>query len=155
MSEIEARLSAAGLALAEPAAPVASYVPAVRTGNLVFVSGQGPKRDGGFAYLGIVGDTVSEEQAYDAARICALNSLTALKSEIGDLGRVTRVVKLLGFIASAPDFERQPFVLNGASDVMSIAFGDAGRHARSAIGTSKLPFDIPVEVEAIFEVRST
>lgn len=152
MSRVEKRLLEAGTTLPDAASPVANYVPAVRTGNLVFISGQGPKVDGRPVYRGVVGSALSEEEAYEAARLCAVNSLAALKREIGDLDLVTRVVKLLGFVASAPDFERQPFVMNGASDLLALAFGEAGRHARSAIGTNKLPFDIPVEIELIVEV---
>lgn len=153
MSDVEQRLARKGLYVPDPASPVASYVPAVTTGNLTFISGQGPKLDGGLTHVGVVGDTVTEEEAVAAAEVCALNVLAALKAEIGDLDRVVRVVKLLGFVASARGFTRQPFVMNGASEVFAVAFGDAGRHARSAIGTNQLPFDIPVEVEAIFEVR--
>ncbi|MEX2541978.1 MAG: RidA family protein [Trueperaceae bacterium] len=153
MSTVVSRLREAGLELPTPVAPVASYVPTVRTGQLIFVSGQGPLRDGQPVYRGRVGREVSEEEGIDAARIAALNTIAALKGSIGDLSRVTRVVKLLGFVASADDFERQPFVMNGASDLFITAFGpDVGRHARSAIGTSKLPFDIPVEIEVAFEL---
>jgi enamine deaminase RidA (YjgF/YER057c/UK114 family) len=152
MSEVEARLEAAGLSLPNVPRPVANYLPSVSSGNLVFVSGQGPTRDGVPVYRGLVGEAVSEEEAYEAARLCALNSLAALKHEVGDLDLVTRLVKMLGFVASAPSFERQPFVMNGASDVFGLALAQAGRHARSAIGTNKLPFNIPVEIEIIVEV---
>jgi len=151
---IESRLREAGIVLPDVTAPVANYVPAVRTGNLVFVSGQGPTDAGVPVYRGIVGADITEQEAYEAARLCALNSLAALKHEIVDLDRVSRVVKLLGFVASSPEFERQPFVMNGASDLLALAFGDAGKHARSAIGTSKLPFNIPVEIEITVEIRA-
>lgn len=153
MSYVESRLKDAGATLPPFAAPIASYAPTARTGNLIFVSGQGPIANGAPVYRGRVGAEVSEVEAIDAARICALNTLATLKAEIGDLDRVARVVKLLGFVASADDFERQPFVMNGASDLLVAAFGpEAGMHARSAIGTSKLPFDIPVEIEVAFEI---
>lgn len=150
---VEDRLRDAGLELPAVPAPVANYVPAVRTGNLVFVSGQGPTVDGSPVWTGLVGDSVTEEGGYEAARLCALNCIAVLKRELGDLSKVARVVKLLGFVASAPDFDRQPFVMNGASDLLALAFDDVGRHARSAIGTNKLPFGIPVEVELVVEVR--
>lgn len=149
---VEGRLRDAGLELPAVPAPVANYLPAVRTGNLVFVSGQGPTVDGRPVWTGLVGDSVTEEGGYEAARLCALNCIAVLKRELGDLSKVARIVKLLGFVASAQDFDRQPFVMNGASDLLALAFGDAGRHARSAIGTNKLPFGIPVEVELVVEV---
>lgn len=152
MSEVEKRLKEQGITLPEVGEPIANYVPAVRSGNLVFVSGQGPTVDGEPVWRGRVGASVSEEDGYAAARLCAVNCIAALRYEVGDLDRVARIVKILGFVASADDFERQPFVMNGASDLLTLAFGDAGRHARSAIGTSKLPFDFPVEVELIAEL---
>lgn len=153
MKTVEDRLRDAGFELPPVTAPVASYAPAVQTGNLVFVSGQGPLRHGEPVYKGRVGRELSEDEGVDAARICALNTLAVLKSQVNDLARVKRVVKLLGFVASADDFERQPFVMNGASDLLVLAFGpERGMHARSAIGTSKLPFDIPVEIEVAFEL---
>lgn len=154
MSRVEARLKEVGIVLPEVAAPVANYAPSVEINGLVYVSGQGPTRDGTPVIQGIVGDSVSEDDAYEAARLCALNSVAVLKQHVQDLDRVERIIKLLGFVASAPDFERQPFVMNGASDLFVEVFEDAGRHARSAIGTSKLPFNIPVEVEIIVQVRS-
>ncbi len=150
---VEDRLQEAGLELPEVPTPVANYVPAVRSGSLVFLSGQGPTVGGKPMWTGLVGDAVSEDAAYQAARLCALNCIAVLKRELGDLSRVSRVVKLLGFVASAPDFDRQPLVMNGASDLLALAFGDSGRHARSAIGTSRLPFNIPVEVELVVEVE--
>lgn len=152
MSRVEANLREARLELPPAPEPAANYLPAVRTGNLLFVSGQGPTRNGTPVIRGLVGDAVSEAEAVEAAQLCALNSLAVIKATIDDLDRVVRVVKLLGFVASADDFERQPLVMNGASDLYVTAFGEAGRHARSAIGTSKLPFDIPVEVEIAVEL---
>lgn len=153
MSTVEGRLRDAGLVLPPPTAPMALYAPVVRSGRLVFVSGQGPIRDGAPVYRGRVGAEVSEDQGVEAARLCALNTLAVLAAEISDLDRVRKVVKLLGFVASSDDFERQPFVMNGASEVLLTAFGpEAGRHARSAIGTSVLPLGIPVEIEVAFEL---
>lgn len=152
MSTVESRLEAAGFTLPTPAVPVANYTPTVRVGNLVFVSGQGPTINGEPVYQGIVGETISEEDAFKAAELCALNGIAALKAELGDLSKVKRIVKLLGFVASGPNFERQPFVMNGASNLFVTAFGPAGKHARSAIGTNKLPRNIAVEVELIAEV---
>lgn len=150
---IEARLQELGFQLPTPPTPVASYVPMVLTGNLVFVSGQGPLRDGQLAYQGKVGAELSEEEGYKAAQLCALNALAVLKQGLGDLEQVTRVVKLLGWVASAPGFNRQPWVINGASDLLGKVFEERGRHARSAVGTNELPLNIPVEVELVVEVR--
>jgi enamine deaminase RidA (YjgF/YER057c/UK114 family) len=144
----EQRLKELGLELPEAAAPVAAYVPAVRTGNLVFVSGQGPWGRG----TGKVGADVSLEEAQEAAKVCCLYGLAALKAEIGDLERVTRVVKVVVFVASAQGFGDQPKVANGASELLLEIFGECGRHARSAVGTAELPMNIPVEVEFVFEV---
>jgi enamine deaminase RidA (YjgF/YER057c/UK114 family) len=152
MSTPESRLNELGLKLPPVAAPAAAYVPAVRTGNLVYTSGQVPFVDGKLPAIGKVGAEVSPEQAYDLAQICALNALAAVKAELGDLSLVTRVVKLLVFVASAPDFTAQPQVGNGASDLLAKVFGDAGQHARSAVGVTVLPLDAPVEVEMIVEV---
>lgn len=149
----EERLAELGLELPAPTAPFAAYVPAVRTGNLVYLSGQGPMRDGAVAYTGKVGAEVTPEQAKEAAQLTCLSGLAALKAEIGDLARVTRVVKLTVFVNSAPGFDQQPAVANGASELLQEVFGDAGRHARSAVGTAELPFGIPVEIEFVFEVE--
>jgi enamine deaminase RidA (YjgF/YER057c/UK114 family) len=149
----EERLSSLGLELPAPTPPVAAYVPTVRTGNLVFVSGQGPVRDGKFAYTGKVGTDVDLDQAKDAARLTCLCGLAALKAEIGDLADVVRVVKLTVFVNGAPGFDQQPAVANGASELLQEVFGDAGRHARSAVGMAELPFGMPVEIEFVFEVR--
>ena len=148
----EQRLAGLGLSLPEVAAPVAAYVPAVRTGSYVFTSGQLPMVRGKLAATGKVGADIGVEQAQDLARTCALNALAAIKAEVGDLAKVRRVVKVVGFVASAPDFTGQPQVVNGASELLGEVFGDAGRHARSAVGTAVLPLDAPVEVELIVEV---
>jgi enamine deaminase RidA (YjgF/YER057c/UK114 family) len=148
----EARLAELGLSVPEVVAPVAAYVPSVRTGSLVYTSGQVPMRDGSLLHTGIVGAGVTPEDAYECARQCALNALAAVKAQIGDLTAVTRVVKLVGFVASTPDFTGQPQVINGASELLADVFGDAGQHARSAVGVAALPLGAPVEVELIVEV---
>ncbi len=146
-----ARLKELGLELPPVVPPVASYVPAVRSGDLVFTSGQLPVVEGRMDLTGKVGALVSPEQAKDLARICALNALAAVDALVG-LDAVVRVVKVVGFIASAPDFTGQPAVLNGASELLGDVFGDAGQHARSAVGVASLPLDAPVEVELVVEV---
>lgn len=146
-----ARLGQLGIALPDVVTPLASYVPAVRTGNLVYTSGQLPMTDGKLAGTGKVGAEVSPEAAKALARTCALNALAAVNSLVG-IDAVTRVVKVVGFIASAPGFNGQPAVVNGASDLLAEVFGDQGAHARSAVGVSELPLDAPVEVELIVEV---
>ncbi len=148
---VAARLTELGLTLPPVTKPVASYVPAAVTGNLVFTSGQLPFADGALPATGKVGSEVSPADAQRFARTCALNALAAAESVIGSLDRVTRIVKVVGFVASAPDFTGQPAVVNGASDVLGEIFGDAGRHARSAVGVAVLPLDAPVEVELILE----
>ena len=148
---VAARLTELGLTLPQVTKPVASYVPAAVTGNLVFTAGQLPFADGALPATGKVGAEVSAEAAQGFARTCALNALAAAESVIGSLDRVTRIVKVVGFVASAPDFTGQPAVINGASDVLSEIFGDAGKHARSAVGVAVLPLDAPVEVELILE----
>ena len=148
----EERLSGLGRALPAVAAPVAAYVPAVSTGNYVYTSGQLPMVDGKLAATGKVGAEVTPEAAKELAATCALNALAAVKAEIGDLGRVRRVVKVVGFVASAPDFTGQPLVANGVSELLGEVFGEAGRHARSAVGVSVLPLDSPVEVELVVEI---
>lgn len=152
MSGPEQRLADLGLALPEVAKPVAAYVPAVRSGSYVFTSGQLPMVSGQLAATGKVGAEVSAEQAKELAATCALNALAAIKAEVGDLDRVRRVVKVVGFVASAPDFTGQPGVVNGASELLGQVFADAGVHARSAVGVAVLPMDAPVEVELIVEV---
>lgn len=152
MSTPEERLAALGLSVPEVVKPLAAYVPAVRSGSYVYTSGQLPMVDGAMAVTGKVGDEVTPEQAKALARQCALNALAAVRSEIGELSLVTRVVKVVGFVASAPDFTGQPGVVNGASELLGEVFGDAGVHARSAVGVASLPLDAPVEVEIIVEV---
>jgi enamine deaminase RidA (YjgF/YER057c/UK114 family) len=154
MSTIENRLAELGVTLPPVVKPVAAYVPAVVTGNLVFTSGQLPMVDGAMAATGKVGEgegMVSPDAAKDLARTCALNALAAAASEIGSLDRVTRVVKVVGFVASDPSFTGQPGVINGASEFLSEVFGDKGAHARSAVGVASLPLDTAVEVELILE----
>lgn len=154
MSTIEDRLNELGMALPPVTKPVAAYVPAVITGNLVYTSGQLPLVDGVMAAAGKVGDgegLVSPETAKGLARTCALNALAAAASAIGSLDRVTRVVKVVGFVASDPSFTGQPGVVNGASEFLSEVFGDIGAHARSAVGVASLPLDTAVEVELILE----
>lgn len=146
-----ARLQELGLELPPLVPPVAAYVPAVRTGNLVFTSGQLPMVAGSMAHTGLVGGPVTPEQAKDLARSCALNALAAVDSLVG-LDQVVRVVKVVGFVASAAGFTGQPGVINGASELLGEVFGDTGKHARSAVGVAMLPLDAPVEVEVIFEV---
>lgn len=148
---VSARLAELGLTLPKVAAPLAAYVPAVRTGSLVYTSGQLPFVDGELAATGKVGAQVSPEEAKAAARVCALNALAAVDALVG-LDAVTRVIKVVGFVASAPGFNGQPGVVNGASEFFGELFGDLGAHARSAVGVSELPLDAPVEVELIVEV---
>jgi len=148
-----ARLAELGLTLPTVAAPVAAYVPTVRTGNLVWTSGQLPFVDGSLPITGKVGAEVEAGRAKELAGTCALNALAAIAAEIGDLDRVRRVVKVVGFVASAPGFFGQPGVINGASELLGQVFGDAGRHARSAVGVAVLPLDAPVEVEVVVEVE--
>jgi enamine deaminase RidA (YjgF/YER057c/UK114 family) len=146
-----ARLAESGVELPEVAAPVAAYVPAVRTGQLVFTSGQLPFVKGSLAATGKVGGEISPEEAKGHARTCALNALAAVDALVG-LDSVVRVVKLVGFVASADGFTGQPAVINGASDLLGEVFGDAGRHARAAVGVAELPLGAPVEVELIVEI---
>jgi enamine deaminase RidA (YjgF/YER057c/UK114 family) len=154
MGLIDKRLAELGIALPTPAKPVATYVPWVRTGNLVFISGQGAVRDGKIEYTGRVGDTLSVEDAIASARLTAINVIAHLRDACGgDLDRVKRIVKLLGFVNCVPTFGEQPKVINGASDLMVEVFGDKGRHARSAVGAPALPFNLSVEVEAIAEIE--
>lgn len=145
------RLKELGIELPRVAKPLASYVPAVRTGNLVYTAGQLPMESGKLACAGKVGVAVSPEEGHRLARICALNALAAVDSLVG-IDAVTRVVKVVGFVASAPGFHGQPGVVNGASDLLREVFGDGGVHARSAVGVSELPLDAPVEVELVVEV---
>lgn len=148
----EQRLKDLGLQLPSVPDPVGSYVPATRTANLLFTSGQLPFEEGELSLVGKVGSEISLEEAQRAARLCALNALAAAASEAGGLANIRRVVKVTGYVASAPDFNAQPRVLNGASDLLGDLFGEAGRHARSAVGVAELPLDAPVEVELVVEV---
>jgi len=153
MGQINRRLAEIGVTLPTPAKPVANYVPWVHTGNLVFISGQGPIADGKILYQGRLPDTVSPEDGIKSARLCAINVVAQLREACGgDLDRVKRIVKLVGFVNAAPDFADHPKIVNGASDLMVEIFGDKGRHARSAVGSPSLPFNISVEVEAIVEI---
>lgn len=147
-----ARLAELGVKLPPVVKPVAAYVPAVRTGNLVYTAGQVPMQAGSLAQMGHVGGDVSPEEGKALARICALNALAAVDSLVG-IDAVTRVVKVVGFVASAPGFNGQPGVVNGASELLGEVFGEAGAHARSAVGVSELPLNAPVEVELIVEVK--
>jgi len=149
----EARLAALGLDLPPVAAPLAAYVPAVRSGPHVYTAGQLPLADGKLLMTGRVGAQVSVEEGAALARTCALNALAAVASVTGGLSAVARIVKIVGFVASDPSFTGQPLVVNGASELMLEVFGGAGRHARSAVGVSVLPLDAPVEIELIAEVR--
>lgn len=149
---VSARLAELGITLPAVAKPLAAYVPAVRTGNLVYTSGQLPLQSGDLTHVGKVSAEVPPEQGKVAARTCALNALAAIDALVG-IDSVVRVVKLVGFVASAPGFNGQPSVINGASEFLGEVFGDVGAHARSAVGVSELPLDAPVEVELIVEVR--
>jgi len=151
MSTIDERLTELGITLPVLAKPVAAYVPAVISGNLVFTSGQLPFIDGALPETGKLGAGVGADAAKGYARQCALNALAAVESVIGSLDRVTRIVKVVGFVASDPSFTGQPGVINGASEVLGEIFGEAGQHARSAVGVPVLPLDSPVEVELIVE----
>ena len=154
MGLIDQRLAELGIALPRPAKPIANYVPWVKTGNLVYISGQGAMKDGKLQYTGRVGDTVSIEDAIASARLTAINIIAHLRDACGgDLDRVKRVVKLLGLVNCTPAFGDHPKVINGASDLMVEVFGDKGRHARSAVGAPSLPFGLSVEVEAIVEIE--
>lgn len=150
---IEARLQELNITLPNPSAPAANYVPFMKVGSLVFISGQLPIWNGELKYKGKLGDTISIEEGQAAARLCALNILAQLKAACeGDLNRVLRCVRLGGFINSKDDFQEQPKVMNGASDLMVDVFGDKGRHVRTAVGVNTLPFGVAVEVDALFEV---
>ena len=148
----EERLASLGLSVPEVAKPVAAYIPAVRTGSYVFTSGQLPMRDGQLLTTGKVGGEVSAEEAVACAQQCALNAIAAVKAEVGDLSQIKRIVKVVAFVASTPDFTGQPGIANGASELFGDVFGEAGQHARSAVGVPVLPLDAPVEVELIVEV---
>jgi enamine deaminase RidA (YjgF/YER057c/UK114 family) len=156
MSAVEERLAELGFAVPDVVPPVAAYVPALRQGDWVFVSGQLPMRDGVMPATGKVGEApgqVSPAAAKELAAFCALNGIAAVKSVIGDLDKVVRIVKVVGFVAADPSFTGVPGVVNGASELLGAVFGDAGKHARSAVGVAVLPLDAPVEVELIVAVR--
>lgn len=153
--EAEARLNELGLTLLEPPRPIGAYLPAARVGELLFLSGTTCYVGGGAVlYTGRVGAELSPEQGYAAARQAALNLLSVVKSILGDLDRVERVVKVNGYVNSAPDFDRQPEIINGASELLENVFGERGRHARTSIGVSDLPGHIPVEIEMVVQVRA-
>jgi enamine deaminase RidA (YjgF/YER057c/UK114 family) len=150
----ERRLNEMGIRLPQVPRPVANYVPAVRVGEWLFTSGVLPMREGKPAFEGRLGQELTVEQGVEAARSALLNALAIVKDAVGDLDRVERVVKLSGYVASAPGFHQQPAVLNGASDLLVLAFGEAGRHARAAVGVASLPLNAPIELELILRVRS-
>lgn len=150
----EQKIESLGLTLPAVPEPIAEYLPAKKVGNLVYVSGQGPIKNGEFLYIGKVGRGVSLEEAYACAEQCCLNALAAVKSAAGSLDEIDEIVKLRGFVNSADDFLEQPKVINGASELLVKIFGEKGRHARAALGTSVLPDDIPVELEMIVKLKS-
>ena len=152
MSQIEERIIELGFLLPETSKPLAAYIPAVQSGNLVFTSGQLPMIAGSLAETGKVGGSVSAERAKELATVCALNALAAVKTVIGDLDKIKRIVKVVGFVSSVPEFSGQPAVVNGASEFLGEVFGEKGIHARSAVGVAVLPLDAPVEIELIVEV---
>jgi len=149
---IDARLQALGITLPAPSAPSHSYVHARQVGVLLYIAGHSPKRNGSYPYLGKLGAEVSIEQGQECARNCVVNCLASAAAHLGTLDRVASVVKLVGYVASAPTFTQQPQVINAASDLLLAIFGEAGRHARTSVGVSVLPGNIPVEIEMILEV---
>ncbi|WP_299487601.1 RidA family protein [uncultured Allomuricauda sp.] len=149
----EGKLKELGIELSTPSAPVANYVNAVRTGNLIFLAGKGPKQSNGEYITGKVGEDLSIEEGYYAARVTGINQLSVLKAELGDLSKVKRIVKVLGMVNATPDFTDHPKVVNGYSDLMVQVFGDKGKHARAAVGMGSLPTNIAVEIEMIVEVE--
>lgn len=151
---VEEKLAQMGLTLPSPGPAAGNYIGAVQVGNLLFVSGHGPRREGEPYMAGKVGRDFTTEQAYEAAKVVMLNCLASVKREIGDLDRVKRIVKLLGMVNCTEDFTEQPKVINGASDLLVELYGEAGRHARSAVGMQQLPMSIPVEIEMIVEVET-
>ncbi|HWI64686.1 MAG TPA: RidA family protein [Symbiobacteriaceae bacterium] len=150
----EAKLQEMGIQLPEAPKPVAAYVPFTRSGDLVFTSGQICMENGQLKYKGKVGQAVSAEDGYQAARLCAINTLAVLKAAVGSLDNIAQIVKVVGFVNSADGFTAQPAVINGASELYQQVFGEAGRHARSAVGASELPLDSSVEVEVIARVKA-
>lgn len=153
MSQVEANLRKLGIELPEPPAPAAAYIPAVTTGKLVYTSGNDCRVNGKLMFEGKLGKDLTVEQGQLAARQTMINLLAVLKQHLGDLDRIEKIVKLLAFVNSAPGFVLQPYVINGASELLEQVFGEQGKHARSAIGTSDLPFDTPVEIEMIVEIK--
>lgn len=153
MSKVEERLAAAGITILEVPVPLAAYVPGVVSGNMVHTSGQLPMANGALSFKGKLGDSASVEDGYAAAKQCAVNCLGVVKALIGNLDRVKRVVKVVGFVNSAPDFEAQPKVINGASELLQAAFGECGAHARSAVGVAALPLGAMCEVEIVVEFQ--
>ena len=153
MGKIEKKLKEMGIEIPDVPKPAASYIPAVQTGNLIFTAGQGCKKEGVLVYKGKLGKDLNVAEGYEAAKVSIINCLAILKGYLGDLDRIKKIVKLLGFVASAPGFDQQPYVINGASELLEEAFGEKGKHARSAIGTNELPFGTPVEIEMIVEVE--
>jgi len=150
---IEDRLRETGLQIPEAPKPVAAYVPAVYSGGIVYTAGQIPLVKGELQYKGKLGRDFSVEQGYEAARICVLNALGAVKGVIGDLDKIEQVIKVVGFVNSAPGFNQQPAVVNGASETLGLLLGEKGRHARSAVGVNELPLDSAVEVELIVKIK--
>lgn len=153
MSRIEERLKELGVTLPEALPPAAVYVPVITTGNLVYTSGNDCRKNGKLLYEGKVGTDLTIEQGQEASEQTMINLLAVLKAYLGDLDRIEKIVKLLAFVNSAPGFVEQPYVINGASEFLESVFGDAGKHTRSAIGTSELPFNTPVEIEMIVEIK--
>lgn len=153
MGKIEEKIQSLGITIPDTPKPIGSYVPCVQTGNLVYTSGQGCKKEGVLAYKGKLGKDLSVEDGYEAAKIAIINCLAILKGRLGSLDKIKRIVKLLGFVAGTPEFDQQPSVINGASDLLLTIFGERGQHARSAIGTNALPSNMPVEIEMIVEVE--
>jgi len=151
--KIENKMKEIGLILPEVPKPIAEYIPAKKIGNLVVTSGQGPIKDGKFIHVGKVGGEVNLEEGYESAKMCALNCLAAIKSIIGSLDEIDEIVKIKGYVNSTPDFYRQPEVINGASELVVKIFGEKGKHTRSALGTSVLPGNIPVELEMIVKLK--
>ena len=155
MDAFETQLATLGLTLPAPPKPVATYVPCVQAGDLLFLSGMLPFRDGSLIMEGKLGRELTVEQGYEAAQMALLNALAVIRSHLGTLDKIRQVVRLVGFVASAEGFVQQPMVINGASDLLAKIFGSAGRHARAAVGVAELPLNAPVEIELIIQVLST
>lgn len=151
-TSFETQVTALGLVLPPPPKPVATYIPVVQTGDLLFLSGMIPLRDGALIAAGKLGHEISVEQGYEAAKMCVLNALAVIRQQLGTLDRVKQVVKMVGYVASTAEFVQHPAVINGASDLLVKIFGDAGRHARVAVGAAALPLNAPVEIELIVQV---